>query len=119
MACFYVTNAMRAKISKDLNPDDQVYKDVVSLCDACLIAALVNPDDVHPSEVTNLLTGCKTEYGCWIEWAEEAIENADLSMLKHAEVYRARLRSAYRMASAWLFHLYELRQAGVHVGQPD
>lgn len=108
-----VMNAFREKMPEDVLPEYDEYQDVLNVCEACLLAGLVPDDEMHPSEVINLLVRCKTEYGCWISWAAEAIANADLTMLPDSEECRVRLISAYHMARAWLFHIYRLRKANV------
>lgn len=105
-----VMNAFRNEIPEDVLPEYDEYRDVLNICEACLLAGLVPDDEMHPSEVINLLVRCKTEYGCWIDYAAEAIANADLTMLPESEECRVRLISAYHMTRAWLFHLYRLRE---------
>ena len=69
----------------------------------------INPEDFHPKEVEKNLISIHTEYGCWLQYFWDALEQAVLNLPVEYEPWRFLLKGAFHMASAFLFELQRHR----------
>jgi len=84
-------------------PDEDFHR----LAKAVVIGALIDRREMHPNDLHQLLAAIQGDYGCWMDWFEKAIIEADFASISPSPNHlRELLLASMHMATIYVWADY-------------